>query len=99
MGTSPFVTRINTFVLISCSYFLCGFIISVEVIRVDNKLLKTVEVAKWLDLPIDRVYSLARQNMIPTIRLGRQLRFDRKALDEFIQSGGRALPGGWKREV
>lgn len=64
-----------------------------------EKLLKVPEVARWLDLPVDRVYSMAREGILPTIRLGRQLRFDRKAIDEFIRNGGKALPAGWKWKV
>ena len=63
-----------------------------------QKLLRVPEVAEILDISEDRVYDLARQGIIPVVRLGRVIRVDRAALQEFIKKGGKALPGGWKRE-
>jgi len=62
------------------------------------RLLRIPEVARILDVNEDRVYTLAREGILPHIRLGRQIRVDRIALENFIESGGKALPGIWKRE-
>lgn len=64
-----------------------------------RKLLRVDEVAARLDLSEPRVYALARQGILPSVRLGRQLRFSPEVLEEFIRSGGKALPGGWQREA
>jgi len=64
-----------------------------------KKLLRIPTVAKILDVSEDRVYSLAREGVLPHVRLGRQIRVDSDALEEFINSGGKALPGGWRREA
>lgn len=63
-----------------------------------KRLLRVPEVARILDVPETRVYEMARQGLLPVVRLGRQIRIDREALDEFIRNGGRTLPGGWKWE-
>jgi hypothetical protein len=31
------------------------------------------------------------------VRLGRQVRFDRKKVLDFVDRGGQSLPGGWRR--
>lgn len=56
------------------------------------------EVAKFLRIPEARAYELVRLGILPCIRLGRQVRVARSALDAFIARGGHALPGGWRRE-
>jgi excisionase family DNA binding protein len=38
-----------------------------------------------------RVYELARSRVIPSVRLGRQVRFDGAVLEEWIRNGGRAV--------
>lgn len=57
------------------------------------------EVARILDISEARVYEMIRQGVLPAVRLGRQVRIDRQTLEEFIAQGGRALPGGWRREA
>lgn len=52
------------------------------------KCLTAKEVAVALQLPLARVYELARTNAIPVVRIGRQVRFPEHALLEWIQSGG-----------
>ncbi len=64
-----------------------------------KRLFKIHEVAVILDVSEDRVYSLAREGLLPHVRLGRQIRIDSDILDEFIKAGGKALPGGWKKEA
>ena len=63
-----------------------------------KRLLKVPEVARILDTSEGRVYTMLREGILPGVRLGRQIRVDREALEEFIRNGGQALPGGWKRE-
>ncbi len=57
----------------------------------NKKLLRVSEVAEVLNVSEDRVYTLARENIIPSVRLGRLLRFDPEAIEEFIKNGGKAL--------
>ena len=64
-----------------------------------KKLLPIPEVAQVLDVPAPRVYDLVRQGILPgVVRLGRQIKVDQDQLWEFIERGGQALPGGWKKE-
>jgi excisionase family DNA binding protein len=65
----------------------------------DKKLLRLPEVARILDLKEDRVYALAREGIIPIVRIGRQLRVDPDKLQEWIDNGGKAFDGGWKKEA
>ena len=53
-----------------------------------ERFLMAEEVAVMLSLSKDRVYSLARQNLIPHVRIGRQLRFSHRAIEEWISRGG-----------
>jgi excisionase family DNA binding protein len=62
-----------------------------------KRLLKLSDVAQILDVQEQRVYAMARENLLPVVRLGRQVRVDSEALEKFIQGGGRPLPGGWRR--
>jgi len=63
-----------------------------------DQLLKVSDVAGILNVSDDRVYTLAREQIIPTVRVGRSLRFSCKALDEFIDRGGKSLSGIYKHE-
>ena len=62
------------------------------------RLLKAKTIAEVLDVSEARAYELMREELIPTVRLGRQVRVSADALKEFIANGGRSLPGGWRRE-
>ncbi len=64
-----------------------------------DKLLTVEQVVDWLKLDRQRVYDLARQGIIPSVRLGRQLRFSEQQISDFIESGGKAFSGGWRKEV
>jgi excisionase family DNA binding protein len=59
--------------------------------------LTTSEVARILKVKPSRVQELIRQGILPHFRLGRQIRIDRLQLHHFVERGGRALPGGWRR--
>ena len=64
----------------------------------DSKTLLTVpEVAPILRVSVPRCYEMARTQILPVVRLGRQLRIDREKLQEWINNGGQALGGGWRR--
>jgi excisionase family DNA binding protein len=53
--------------------------------------------AQVLDITYARAAELARIGILPVVRLGRQVRVDSARLASFIESGGQALPGGWRR--
>lgn len=63
-----------------------------------RRLLTVNQVAARLSVSTARCYELARLQILPSIRLGRQLRFDEEQLQRWIAEGGKALPGGWRRE-
>lgn len=58
------------------------------------RFLTAKEVSMLLQIPPARVYELARQNLIPSIRMGRQVRFNEEALRAWAESGGRQQPAG-----
>ena len=60
------------------------------------RLLTITEVSKQLNVSKERVYDLVRSDLIPSVHLGRQLRVSEDALRDWVNSGGRALPGGWR---
>jgi putative molybdopterin biosynthesis protein len=62
------------------------------------KLITASEVARLTGVSTARIYDLARQGILPSVRLGRQLRFSESALHRWITNGGCALPGGWRRD-
>jgi excisionase family DNA binding protein len=54
-----------------------------------EQLLTAEDIAVLLNTKLQRVWTLARENDLPCIRLGkRQMRFDRQAVEQFIRSGG-----------
>ena len=71
------------------------------------KLLQISEVAGILDVALPRAYELARSGVIPTVRIGRQVRVSADALRDWIAAGGTSLtelnvrpsaaPGGGRR--
>ena len=65
----------------------------------DSKLQSLQWCATRLGVSYARAAELARQELIPVVRLGRQIKVSPSALEEFILSGGKALPGGWRREA
>ena len=66
--------------------------------QVRKKLLRLSEVTTILPVSYQRLAELARRGILPTVRLGRQIFVDPARLAEFIAAGGKALPGGWRRE-
>lgn len=63
-----------------------------------DQLMTVREVSSVLQISEDRVYSLVREQVLDSVRLGRSIRFSKASLEEFISNGGKALPGVWKRE-
>ena len=53
------------------------------------QLLHVQDVADLLSLRIKQVRELSRKGIIPTVRVGRLLRFDPDALHQWIAEGGR----------
>ena len=56
-----------------------------------STLLHFPEVAERLGVSLQRAYELGRDRIIPTVRLGRQVRVDASELEEFIKRGGAGL--------
>jgi putative molybdopterin biosynthesis protein len=57
------------------------------------------EVSEVLNTTPARGAELCRIGILPAVKLGRQVRVHPDRLAEFINSGGKALPGGWRRQV
>lgn len=65
-----------------------------------RKLITAEAIAERLDVPKSTIYEAARQNRIGgVVRLGRVLRFDPEKFEQWLESGGEALPGGWRQEA
>ncbi len=62
------------------------------------KLLRAEQVAEILDISKARVYELIRDGILPSVRLGRQVRVADSILEEWIEEGGQALSGGWRHK-
>jgi excisionase family DNA binding protein len=63
------------------------------------KLLRVPAVAEALDITNARARELVRTGVLPCVRIGRQVRVEENTVKNFIATGGRALPGGWKRQA
>jgi excisionase family DNA binding protein len=55
------------------------------------------EVARICGVTPERAYELARTGILPAVRFGRQVRVDRNKLMTWIEQGGQAYSGGWKK--
>ena len=63
------------------------------------KLITVEEAAELLQLPVPNVYRQIRSGLIPVgvcVRIGRQIRIRPDRLEQWLDAGGAALPGGWK---
>jgi len=56
-----------------------------------RKLLKVPEIAQILGVSTQRAYELIRLGLLPSVRLGRQIRVDPIELEKFIVNGGKEL--------
>jgi len=63
-----------------------------------NRLLRIEEACKILAIPIQTGYALAREKILPVVRVGRNIRIDPDKLKEWIDQGGKGFAGGWKKE-
>ena len=61
------------------------------------RLLTMKEVAQRLGISLQRAYEMGRMGLLPVVRLGRQLRVEEGRLASWVESGGRGLAGGWRR--
>ena len=52
--------------------------------------LNVEEVAEYLRIPRSSVYKLAKNRRIPSQKAGRQWRFSRKAIDDWLAASGRS---------
>ncbi len=57
------------------------------------QLITAADVAKILAVSERRVQALARNGILPAVRVGRQLRFDEEALKAWIKAGGKTETG------
>lgn len=85
-------------VLRSVPHGASGLTNTLEDEMVSKRLLNISEVATRLNVPLSRCYEMARSGLLPTVRLGRQIRVDPDGLQAWIDGGGRTLPGGWRRD-
>lgn len=53
-------------------------------VDLSHGLLRPKDVATLLCIPVNMVYELARDGRLPTIRVGRAVRFDRRDLEIFL---------------
>ena len=60
--------------------------------QLTRRLIEIEEVAEWLAVSKQRAYELARREIIPVVRIGRQVRVDPERLEEWIREGGSARP-------
>jgi excisionase family DNA binding protein len=52
---------------------------------IGKRLLTVAEAAGYLGLQVDTVYKKARLGELPSVKVGRALRFDVKALERFVE--------------
>jgi len=57
-----------------------------------ERLLRIPEVERILDVPLARAYELARLGVLPTVRIGRQVRVAPSLLAAFVAEGGGSAP-------
>ena len=62
----------------------------------ERTLMHAGDVARRLGLGRRAVLYFARQGTIPVVRVGRYVRFDPLAIEEWIDAGGRALAADWR---
>lgn len=64
-----------------------------------DELVTANELAGLLGVSPARIYELAREGVLPVVRLGRTIRFSRRAVEMFIQGGGKSWPNGWRKSA
>jgi excisionase family DNA binding protein len=68
-------------------------------VGVEGRMLTVAEAADVLRLSVGAVYQLIRADVLPVCRIGRSLRISERALAAFVEGGGRAWPGGWRKAI
>ena len=63
-----------------------------------KRLLTATDVAERLGVTEDAVYRLTRLKVLPSVRVGRLIRFDEQTLEAWIEMGGQAWDGGWRKD-
>ena len=66
---------------------------------VRGRMLTVAETARVLRLSVGAVYGLTRAGVLPVCRLGRSIRVSERVLANFVDAGGRAWPGGWRKQA
>ena len=59
----------------------------------EKRYISIEEASEYTGYPINTLYSLVHQRRIPHSKRVRRLRFDRQALDEWMQEGERPVTG------
>ena len=54
-------------------------------VRVGKRLLDAREAAEYLSLAVDTIYRMARLRELPSVKVGRALRFDLVALERYVE--------------
>lgn len=54
--------------------------------------------AQYLGVSKARLYQLARDQVVPSISVGRSVRFDPERIKRWLESGGSAYPGRWRKD-
>jgi excisionase family DNA binding protein len=60
--------------------------------------LTAADLAPVLRMSKKQVLELARRKVIPCMRAGRAVRFSPGEIKAWMKAGGKAFPGGWRRE-
>ena len=63
------------------------------------RLSTAAQVAEVLGVKEHRVYDLVRQDLIPHVKMGRQVRFNATTIERWLAEGGTSLSGGWRKEA
>jgi len=63
------------------------------------RLLRPKLAAAYLDVTEAHLLQLARDGIVPCVRLGRRVLFSETALRDFVESGGKAFAGGWRKQM
>ena len=58
---------------------------------VGKRLLNAREAADYLGLDVDTIYKKARLRELPSVKVGRALRFDIRALDHLIEQNAKPI--------
>lgn len=63
-----------------------------------ERLIAAREAATVLGISEYQLYALAREGIVPAVRIGRAVRFSPSALAEFVARGGKGFEGRWRKQ-